>query len=176
MLFRSVRRTLHPLQSILVVPDVDQTSGVIRIIHPSFPDFLVDGSKCTRTDILVDRKLQNTFLSERCLQIMNANLGRNPCNIVSTWATNIEIEDLSSRLAASVPVHVQYACRHWSSHLCEGHITQDVIALISVFTREHLLHWLEVSSLMGEMDRAVDALENAQNALRVCDVMDTRSG
>ena len=168
-----VRRTLRPLHSILIVPDVDQPNAVIRIIHPSFSDFLVDSSKCTRADILVDRRFQHQLLSERCLQIMNANLGRNPCNIASTWVANTEIEDLSSRLAASVPVHVQYACRYWSSHLCEGNITQDIIGLITVFTREHLLHWLELSSLMGDMDGAIDALENAQDALQVCDIIDT---
>ena len=51
----TVRRTLRPLRSILAVPDVDQIHGVIRIIHPSFPDFLVDASKCTRADILVNQ-------------------------------------------------------------------------------------------------------------------------
>ena len=121
-----------------------------------------------------NREQQHTLLSERCLQVMNTNLIENPCKITSTWLANTEIEDLSSRLAESIPVHVQYACRHWSHHLCNGHITQDIIDLMSTFTREHLLHWLEVSSLMGNVDGVVDALENALDALQVCDNVNIR--
>ena len=107
---------------------------------------------------------------------MNTNLVENPCKITPTCVANTEIKDLSCRLAGSVAVHVQYACRHWSHHLYEGHITQDIIVLMTTFIREHLLHWLEVSSLMGDMDRAVDALENALNALQVCDSLNIRPG
>ena len=159
-----------------MVPDVDQDDGVVRIIHSSFPDYLLDESKCIRADILVNREEQHTLLSERCLQIMNTNLIQNPSKIVSTWLANAEIEDLPSRLAESVPVYVQYACRHWSHHLCDGHITQGIIDLMTTFTQEHLLHWLEVASLMGDIGGAIDTLEYAQTALQVCDVIDKRSG
>lgn len=161
----TTRVTLRQLYAILFVPTVD--SAVISIIHPSFPDFLMDPSRCTHSQFTVRPPLQHVLVAKRCLQILNHHLKRNPCGIEDTSLLNSEIQDLSSRVLQHIPPHVQYASRYWSYHLCNGCVDEELLALLESLCKTHLLHWLEVLSLIGDVDVAVEALQTARNVVQV---------
>ncbi|KAJ6580096.1 hypothetical protein DFH09DRAFT_1444506 [Mycena vulgaris] len=110
-----VRETLLRLQSIIIVPDDDKEC--IRLIHPSFFDFLADPARCSI-----------------------------PCFAVT---------DLATRITAYIPTHVQYATRHWAYHVSEALVTDILFSALDKFCSEHLLHWIEVCSLLGELRQAL---------------------
>ena len=60
----TVRSTLRSLHSIMTVPIAG--GGPVRLIHPSYHDFLVDANRCDDVDFLVDMRLQHTLLSIAC--------------------------------------------------------------------------------------------------------------
>ena len=151
------------LSSVITLPKSD--TGVIQIIHPSFPDFLVDSSRCTRTDLLVQPREHHPVLAKRCLKIMSSFLGSGTSNISdSNRGDSILLEPTRVR----PPPRVQYALRHWAHHLLEGKMDEEAFALVNAFSQKHLLRWLEALILMDEAEVIVDVLQMAERALNVC--------
>ena len=79
------------------------------------------------------------------------SLHRDICRINNPTKLNSEILDLSERLGSCVGEHLQYACVYWSQHLMDvvsGH--NEVYRLAKSFLFSHLLHWIEVVSLVND--------------------------
>ena len=161
----TVQRTLRRLHSVLVVPADDR--DLIRIIHPSFPDFLVDPSRCVDTRFLVIEDLQHNLLANHCLRTINDFLKRNICELEDTSALNSSIADLEIRVTRNLPPQLQYACRYWPAHLCEARLDKDLLALLHTFCETHLLHWVEVLSLMGDLNHLVETIPKTIDVLSV---------
>ncbi|KAH9852378.1 hypothetical protein C2E23DRAFT_903842 [Lenzites betulinus] len=158
-----VRRTLRDVHSIIVVPPTDEE--VIRVIHRSFADFIVDRDRCTESDFLVHSSLQHTVIANHCLQNLFL-LRRDICQVRNESLLNIEIPDFNARVARHIPPHLQYACKYWAYHLCHAELEQEVINHLGTFCRSYLLFWLEALSLLGSLDIAVEALQSSRNALQ----------
>ncbi|KAF8572852.1 hypothetical protein K439DRAFT_1568058 [Ramaria rubella] len=69
-----VQAALHRLHSVVIVPE--DSSQVIRLIHPSFYDFLTNSGRCQNPKLLVNVEAQHTLLALRCLNAMQ-NLKQN---------------------------------------------------------------------------------------------------
>lgn len=161
----TVQRSLRLLHSLIIVPD--SSDEVLQLIHPSFHDFLIDSSRCTDRRIAIDLRLQHTAIGKKCMGILNS-LRRDICAIGDSSKLNIEVPDLHRRVADHIPPHLQYACKHWASHLADGDIDEDLFQLLRTFCEQHLLHWLEVMSLLGALGDALQALVSVQATLQVC--------
>ena len=103
-----------------------------------------------------------------CFKTMHDYLRKDICGIRDMWKLNAEVEDLDDRLAACIPAHLLYACRHWATHLsevlsCADSVEDDVCDALTLFSSLHLLHWLEVLSLTGRLAEALPALRHAQD-------------
>lgn len=61
-------RNLELIQSVVSLPQSDD--GVIQIIHLSFPDFLVDPTRCTKKDLVVGPLQHHNFLARCCFKAM----------------------------------------------------------------------------------------------------------
>lgn len=157
-----VRATLLRLHSIVLVPE--ENNRVIRLLHPSFFDFLINTTRCTNIKFQVDARIQHAYLSQGCLAALKY-LRRNMPQVDSTTRLNSEIPDLPSRLNHCIPLHIQYACRHWASHLTECDISDIMIDLLSDFCTRGMLFWVEVCSLLGILRDALISLEAAQRIL-----------
>jgi hypothetical protein len=160
----TVRMTLQHLHSIVIVPD--SGGGPVRLIHPSSHDFLVDDNRCNDANFFVDARLQHTLLAECCLQVLQG-LSPDMCKIGDPSLYNREVVDLPIRIATSVPAHVQYACRHWASHLSRGNIHDEILELLLHFCSNQLLNWLEMMSLLGELEGAITALQLTHEIVKV---------
>jgi len=160
----TVRMTLRHLHSIVIVPDA--RGGSIQLLHHSFRDFLVDIDRCSDVDFVVDARLQHTLLAGRCLQVLQTLLP-DMCKIGDPSLYNQEVNDLPSRVVAHIPAHVQYACRHWASHLSSGNIDGPILNLLLDFCSNQLLNWLEVMSLLGELGVSISALQSAYRMVKV---------
>ncbi|KZP22956.1 hypothetical protein FIBSPDRAFT_1043298 [Athelia psychrophila] len=159
----SMRQTLIRLHSIILVPRDD--NRVVRALHPSLFDFIIDPARCTRSELLVDRDQQHALLLVACLRKMQS-LKRNICELSDPNALNNEVVDLSTRIAQFIPQELQYACRHWGTHCMRATISEEALLLLHTFCSEHLLFWLEICSLLGDLRSQLDILNAVQRAVQ----------
>ena len=164
-----VRATLRRLHSVINVPSASTGQDVIRLIHPSFPDFLLDPfclSDPRSARFAVDLQQQHTVVAKHCLQVL-CHLRRDMCHIEDRHLPNSEIHNLEELKTTYLPLQLQYACKHWTHHLCSAVVDPDITRLVEDFCQTRLLMWLECLSLIGSMDSAVEALQDAMRALKV---------
>ena len=90
---------------------------------------------------------------------MDKLLKKNICSIPDN-ALNSEVGDLSQRIEdCGIRGALEYACRSWYKHLVvTEHQTADVISALHGLLERKFLLWLEVLSILGVMEDAVDAL------------------
>ena len=145
----TVYRTLRSLQAVIVLPDKEK--DVIRTIHPSFPDFLVDPEKCREPRFVVDIPIQHNVIAKDCLRALQT-LRRNICRLDESKFNNDESEGkLAEKIEKYIPAHLQYASRYWAMHVVDSEPDAELLELLEAFCKEHLLHWFEVLSLLGEL-------------------------
>ncbi|KAJ7446349.1 hypothetical protein FB451DRAFT_1104070, partial [Mycena latifolia] len=147
-----VKEALLRLHSLVIVPEDDE--HCIRLIHPSFFDFLTDPARCAVPRFVVRFDEQNTLLALSCLRSLS-QLSRDVCRIGKPWLLNSEVMDLPARIAVYLPAHVQYASRHWAHHVSASLVSDIILNALDKFCSEHLLHWVEVCSLLGELRQAL---------------------
>jgi hypothetical protein len=160
-----LRTTLEQLQSVVVSPN--DNNEYIRLIHPSFHDFLTNPNRCTNPKFLVTPQLQHSFLAQACLDAMMKLLKRNICNIDQPWKLHHEIDNFSESVHQHIPQFLQYACRHWSQHLLHGLLSDKLLNMLEEFCNKYLLYWVEACSLIGDLRGAFTALKTAHQFLSV---------
>jgi hypothetical protein len=90
------------LHSILIVPEND--NHVIRLLHPSFPDFITNPERCSIPRYVVKLEEQHTLLAQASLVAMKG-LHRDICQIKNHSLLNSEITDLPTRIAKYISLH-----------------------------------------------------------------------
>ncbi|OBZ75611.1 Vegetative incompatibility protein HET-E-1 [Grifola frondosa] len=157
-----VYNTLTSLRSVLSVPDGGD--GAIRVIHPTFAEFLLD---CKSPDFSIDQQTHHAHLLQCCLKVMTTNLRQNICDLRDPSRLNNEVPDLADRISHSIPPYLQYACLHWAAHLHVHEYLDDVLLrLLDEFVSKYLIFWVEVCSLLGRLNDAAKALNDTQLLLR----------
>ena len=148
-----ISTSLRPLHSLLLVPDGIEEP--IRIFHKSFPDFLTDPKRCKDKRFFVDPSVYHTELLLSCLNLMKKRLKKNICNL-DDFAILGKVEDLSTCRKVHIGDSLEYACHFWTRHLMEtptsGHGVEEVLKAIEEFFTTHLLFWIEVLIIMGNLD------------------------
>ena len=155
--------TLNPLHSVLLVPE--STEDSIRVFHKSFPDFLMDPRRCRDIQFLVDPSVHHTEILLSCLHLMEKKLKRNICNL-DDYAELSKINDLSTRREKYIGEALEYACQFWTKHLMKspssGPDAEKVCQAIDKFFTKHLLFWIEVLIIMGNLDASVHSINDIQ--------------
>jgi hypothetical protein len=147
----ALNQTLSNLHSVLHVPEAE--SGTIRLLHPSFRDFLLDHKRCSNPQFHIDEKLVHREMYMNCLRVMKQHLRRDICNLQYPGA---DISELSrSDMDKHIQPHVQYACRFWVYHYKRSDVDIDGYCNVEKFLRIHFLHWLEALALLGCASDAV---------------------
>ncbi|KAL9012801.1 MAG: hypothetical protein Q9173_002458 [Seirophora scorigena] len=152
----SVNAALNRLHSVLNIPD-DKESP-IRLIHPSFHDFLLDRRRCQNGRFCADEPLMHGELFGKCMKAMTTTLKRNSCHLSTPGSPPQDVDKKS--LDTQLPRHVQYACNYWLDHLAGARDSRAQLGLrdggeVHVFFETSFLHWLEAMSLMGKISHAV---------------------
>ena len=77
-----------------------------------------------------------------------------------------EVEDLPGQRAAYIGDALKYACCFWANHLVRsassGHGVEEVHKAINEFFTTCFLFWIEVLSLLENLDIGVHALNDIQ--------------
>ncbi|KAF8587953.1 WD40 repeat-like protein [Ramaria rubella] len=157
-----VQAALHCLHSVVIVPE--DNSHVLRLLHPSFYDFLTNSGQCKNPKLLVNVEAQHTLLALRCLSAMQ-NLKQNVCGIEDPTKYNSEIKDLPQCIMHSVPPHLQYACHHWASHLEHALLSETLMELLYEFYSKYMLFWIEVGSLLQGLHGQLLSLYTVQKVV-----------
>jgi hypothetical protein len=151
---------LRLLTAVLIVDESNQIP--IRIFHKSFQDFLVDPKRCSTPRFYVDPGKGHWRLAHSCLNLMNKHLTHNICSIRDPTLSNTDAVD-SAHVNACIPAELQYACTHWLAHLAQASSgDKDLSTLLQTFCEDHLLHWLEVLSLIQKLEYGLAGLPMAQ--------------
>ena len=141
--------------------------GIVRVLHASIVDFFTNPNRCTDVRFFIDRSLYSHQLAICCFNAMDG-LKQDICAINDPTKFNSEIIDLDERLNKHLPEHLQYACRSWHWHLAEITESSDVYNRVKGFLFTHLLHWIEVMSLLDDIDSIYPALGYMKSWLQVC--------
>ncbi|KAJ5945856.1 hypothetical protein N7454_002695 [Penicillium verhagenii] len=127
----AILSTMHGLHSLLDVPG---DTRPIRLLHPSFRDFLLDPASC-------------------CLRIMKNRLKKNMCNLDRPGLRTCDIP--KDRLEQHITIPLQYACRYWIHHLRQSGTDPNNNADISDFFQTQFLYWLETLALIGRLSEGI---------------------
>jgi hypothetical protein len=130
-----------------------KTGEPVRLFHPSFRDFISDRTRCKDDVLHVDLGQQHFRLALCCLKLMNSCLTYDICNIRNPGIAN---RDVQTRVDEKVTEALRYACLHWVAHLISidpAHIAErlELLEALRLLCQEHLLHWIEVVSLLGQV-------------------------
>jgi hypothetical protein len=166
-----VRVALDGLHSVLIVPDSERDP--LQFYHKSFPDFLVDSSRCTDPRFQINRDDHEYTTAQRCFTVMERKLKRNICGL-KRYAMNDTL-NVSMR-DECIDESLKYSCRYWSKHiLSDSHHLNTLLnsrrlehleairAIMEEWFTTRLLHWLEVLSLLRELGQAVRALSSMRD-------------
>jgi hypothetical protein len=134
--------------------------NVVRPVHPSFIEFLLNKDRCQDDRLFVDAPIYQKQLAACSLVHMHC-LSRNICHLDDSSRFNDGIEDLEERLQANVPKDLRYACIFWAEHLSLTMPSNDLYTILRTFAYVHLLHWLEVLSFLRSYDSAFHSLTKA---------------
>ena len=155
----NISTTLHSLHSLLLIPNYPEDP--IRAFHKSFPDFLTDQNRCQDKWFFVDPAVHHVEILLSCLNLMDKRLKRNICNL-DDHADLIGIQDISIQKKDHIGDALEYACCFWTKHLLgiprTSPCLEEVQGTIDQFFTTHLLHWIEVLVLTGNLDTGVYAI------------------
>jgi hypothetical protein len=161
---------LSTLSSVLVVPDATNPDGVIRPLHQSFPELVRQQGGLVHPKLAMHLTLAEKHATERCLCQLNKLLHYNICDIKDASLLNHEILDLKTRLSR-ISAALRYSCKHWLTHWLEylrASVSQSEMPLgLDRFCGQHLLHWIEVVSLIGEMNAVERVMSELMSVLNV---------
>ena len=161
-----VYSSLSGLHSVLAVPEHEDSATSIRLIHPTFAEFLLDPKRCTNPSFAIDSRHQHTRLLHGCLNAMR-ELRQDICEIRDPSVLNVEVPDLLDRLAKAIPLYLRYACHHWAVHLSVGDLPDEILDMLLEFAEIRLPYWVEACSLLGILKDAISALNESQQRLMV---------
>ena len=158
-----ISTALYSLHSLLLVPD--NIEDPIHAFHKSFPDFLMDQDRCKDNRFFVNPLVHHTELLLSCLNLMKKRLKKNICHL-DVHTVLSKVNDLSAHQKSHIGDALEYACRFWTKHLVEtpasGCDAEEVQKAIDEFFKMHLLSWIEVLTIMGNLDVGVHAINNVQ--------------
>ena len=155
--------TLRSLHSLLLVPE--NTEDPIRPFHKSFSDFLMDPVRCKDERFFVEPAVHHEEILLSCFSLMGERLKRNICNL-DGHAVLSEVMDLPTYKKDYIGEALEYACQFWSKHLLmvpssSSHVGEVQKAIEEFFTR-HLLYWIEVLVLTGNLGVGVYAMNDVE--------------
>ncbi|KAG8917894.1 hypothetical protein FRC01_002150 [Tulasnella sp. 417] len=170
----TTQRVLIHLHSVLIVPE--SADGEIRLLHPSFHDFVTNPGRCQDSRLHADPPENHGRLAEGCLNVLLKELRHDPCQVGNYWLDNIEIPNLPERLQELIPSYLRYACHHFAFHLSHASPEQRSLAdLVVKFCDDQILAWVETLSLLGEVDNAILSLQLMQDWYQVSGMVFTRN-
>ncbi|KAL4750010.1 hypothetical protein BDW72DRAFT_194253 [Aspergillus terricola var. indicus] len=162
----NIKSLLKWLHSVLIIPD---NPGLpVRLQHLSFRDFLLHSTTKDNKQsekFWIDEDAMHQRLSNQCLMVMDSMLKKNICMLSDDTLQRSEID--SESINEHLPPELQYACRYWIQHMMQSRDTAGAVRQACLFLKKHILHWMEVMSILGFMSEVIRAMGRLQSAIQV---------
>jgi len=176
----TLRASMDNLHAVINVPDDDNEAN-LRPVHASFGDYLF-GRASKR--IRISELLGHEALAHGCLQVLETRLHFNVSQSRSSFEINSTIKP------SSITLSLEYSCMQWIYHVSTvlelsntdssfrtrllswiGHTPPNSLQSkldekINKIVRPRLLFWLEVISVLGQVQRAAAMLTFAAATVR----------
>ncbi|KAF3918216.1 hypothetical protein ABW20_dc0108198 [Dactylellina cionopaga] len=167
----SVREFLRLLSSVLDLQKSGLERSEVRLLHPSFRDFLLDPDRCLDADFQVNERETAKKMALRCIGIMQGTLRKDICGL---GLPGVRIEDVENTVIdKSIPETTKHACLYWVDYLKRSEIVLDDDDEFHKFLQHHLLHWFEALSLMKKLSEGIRMIESL---LTILGLWDTTTG
>ena len=141
------------LKCVLHVSETEQ----IRILHPSFHDYLSE--RCRDQPWSIDLDRHNKELALRCIDLLDKDLRENICGMTLPYL----------RRKNALPEAISYACKFWIEHIClVSDVTDDILNRVYDFLVKHLLHWMEAMVILNSHDLTIRSIHSLIKWLGVC--------
>ncbi|KIM73744.1 hypothetical protein PILCRDRAFT_719267 [Piloderma croceum F 1598] len=151
---RPSRHIISRLRCVLSWSDTEP----IRILHPSFAEFLSDHLRCGSDSWYINTLFHNRSFAIQCLNYLEATLRRN-------------CRDLKLSLAPVNEVLLEatsYACATWMDHVIDIREEEETVAnILEKFLFRHLLHWIEGMSILKKSRTTVASVPLLHDWLRL---------
>ena len=129
----------------------------IRILHPSFHDYLSE--RCGDKPWSINLERHNKELALRCIKLLDKELRENICDMTLPYLSQKH----------TLPEAISYACKFWIEHICRiSTVDDDILNIIYNFLNKHLLHWMEVMAILKCHDDTMRSIDNLMKWLEVC--------
>ena len=135
------------------------TGDPLRFVHQSFVVFLLEYEGCHPSFVFHSITQSHTLLLGS-LRIMKDELEFNICKLETSYVIHDEIPDLKERANENISVHLQYACRFWTEHLKKCDFDYEIAQEVEYFMINEFLYWLEVMSVLREVNRVAQRLRS----------------
>jgi hypothetical protein len=142
--------------------------GTIRVIHQSLVDFLTSSKLCLDPRLHISLEIYDIAFARSCLGILLQSLKFNMCELPNAYQLRSELEDFPLHLDTYVPQHLRYSCRFWAAHLhTVPKENTEIYLFATTFFRERVFYWLEVLSLLDDLESALSSLRDLQKWVKV---------
>jgi len=167
---RNAHLYLLPLISVIHIPK--QPEAVVAPFHGSFRDFITNSDRCSPDRCPSFHSLvaseSHKLLALKCLKQMNRSLKYNICEIPKELTLARRERTNSPENVGKISEALKYSCLYWASHLAEVRAFDAVlIDALHTFLHEHLLHWMECLSTLGELQTGLKSLRSMVTVLSV---------
>ena len=156
-LLNSIISQLSPILSIT-------GTSYLHVCHQSVADFLLDSERSK--NLWVDHQFHSLHFAGCCLKFMNEKLKFNFFDLKTSYILNKDIPELNDHIESVKSTALDHASYFWASYLqkdCDEKLQLEVQTAVEIFLMVHLLHWLEIMSLMGTVNHAAQLLLSAAN-------------
>lgn len=136
----------------------------IRILHPSFHDYL--SARCGGEPWFIDLDQHNERLAVNCVKLLDSGDGlrENICGLTLPHPVQNE----------TLPEAMSYACKFWVEHLCLiSKAENNIEDLIYKFLNQHILHWMEALAILKRHDITIRSLQNLLKWVSVCHLINS---
>ncbi|KAF5566266.1 G beta WD-40 repeats containing protein [Fusarium napiforme] len=144
-----------------VPPELHQP---IQLLHKSFSDFLTSDDDLGPNTYNLNIAEIHTNLAEACIQCMKAKLKQDICKIKKPGTAKHEVD--TNLIHRCIPPELEYSCTYWFLHLKRS--GQLLSYFTYAFLFDHLLHWVEVLSLLGRLADGVNILKELLEMGQTC--------
>jgi hypothetical protein len=121
----------------------------IRILHPSFADFLTTRARCKYDAWFIDLKSQHLRIAIHCLDRLDGYLRHDVCDLGHFADAD-----------ATLPEDIAYACCFWVEHVCLIEDPLPISEKLEAFLFKHLLHWFEAMNILKRSRETIRMLRN----------------
>jgi nucleoside-triphosphatase THEP1 len=168
----NARSYLSRLSSVIHIPN--QPGTVVAPFHASFPDFITNPDRCSPKRCALFPSLiaseGHELIALKCLKLLNQSLKYNICEVPEELTLSRRDRANSPENVGKISQALKYSCIYWAAHLAEVKVFDAVLVdPLHVFLHEHLLHWIECLSILGELQTGIKSFGGIVTVLSVSD-------